>query len=82
MKLNNQLIDAIKNYKVININILNDNESIINKNVKKIFVINLLEDTVKRNYIITLMKKYGINYTLVVVEKISAKLHKDICFNK
>ena len=82
MNLNNQLIDAIKNYKVVNINILNDKESIINKNVKKIFVINLLEDTIKRNYIIALMKKYGINYTLVIVEKISVKLHKDICFNK
>jgi GR25 family glycosyltransferase involved in LPS biosynthesis len=64
-------IQMIKNYKVKIINILNNNESEINKRIDKIYVINLSEDVVKRNYIITIMKKYGINFTLVIVEHIS-----------
>ena len=38
--------------------------------VKKIYIINLKKDVVRRHYIATLMKKYKINFTLVVVEKI------------
>lgn len=76
------LIDAIKNYKVKVINIINDNQNQnINDKIKKIFVINLTEDDVKRNYIITLMKKYNINFTLVVVEKISKEFYKTISEN-
>jgi GR25 family glycosyltransferase involved in LPS biosynthesis len=80
-KINDKLLNAIKNYKVIAINIINDTNSEINKKVNKIFVINLLEDNLKRNYIICLMKKYKINYTLVIVERISSNLHKSICLN-
>jgi GR25 family glycosyltransferase involved in LPS biosynthesis len=79
---NNQLINIIKKYKVKLFHITNDENSEINKRVKKIFVINLLGDVVKRNYIIILMKKYKINYTLVIVERISKELHKELCFNK
>ena len=62
----NILIDAIKKYKVKIINIINDSKNQnINENVKKIFVINLIEDDIKRNYIITLMKKYNINFTFI-----------------
>jgi GR25 family glycosyltransferase involved in LPS biosynthesis len=64
-------IQMIKNYKVKIINILNNTESEINKRVDKIYVINLSEDVIKRNYIITIMKKYGINFTLVIVDHIS-----------
>jgi len=78
----NPLIEAIKNYKVRIINIANNPDSEINKKVKKIFIINLLEDNFKRNYIITLMQKYKINYTLVVVEKVSLQLHQTLCLNK
>ena len=75
----NILIDAIKKYKVKIINIINDSKNQnINENVKKIFVINLIEDDIKRNYIITLMKKYNINFTLVLVEKISKEFYKNI----
>lgn len=77
-----QLIDVIKKYKVKVFHIMNDEDSEINKKVKKMFVINLLEDVTKRNYIIVLMKKYKINYTLVIVERISKELHKELCFNK
>jgi len=55
---NKDLTDAILNYKVVAINITNDKNSEINSKVKKIFVINLMEDIVKRNYIITLFTKY------------------------
>lgn len=78
-KINELFLEAINNYKVITINIVNCKESELNKVVKKIFVINLLEDVVKRNYITVLMKKYKINYTLVIVDKISNNLHKQIC---
>lgn len=64
-------IQMVKNYKVKIINILNNKESEINKRVDKIYVINLSEDIIKRNYIITIMKKYGINFTLVIVDHIS-----------
>jgi hypothetical protein len=44
-------IQMVKNYKVKIINILNNKESEINKRVDKIYVINLSEDIIKRNYI-------------------------------
>jgi GR25 family glycosyltransferase involved in LPS biosynthesis len=74
------IIDAIKNYKVKLINIQNNinNTSEINTRVKKIYVINLIDDEIKRNYIITLMKKYNINFTLVVVEQISIDLYDSL----
>lgn len=82
--MNNTLIDAIKNYNVKVINIINDNDNTksphnINDKIKKIFVINLLTDNIKRNYIIALMKKLNINFTLVVVEKISKEFYKNMC---
>lgn len=78
------LIDIIQNYnvKIININnSINNSNKNINDVVKKIFVINLIDNDVKRNYIITLMKKYNIDFTLVIVEKISNELHKTITNN-
>jgi glycosyl transferase family 25 len=79
----NLLIDAIKNYKVKVINITNNQNPIldINNKVKKIYVINLVDDEVKRNYIVTLMNKYNINYTLVIVDKISNEFYKSISDN-
>ena len=79
---NKELLNAILNYKTIVINVINDKNHEINKKVKKIFVINLLEDTLKRNYIITLMKKYKLNYSLVIVDRVSTELHKTICHKK
>jgi GR25 family glycosyltransferase involved in LPS biosynthesis len=77
------IIDAIKNYNVKVINIQNNKNDInnlneINTKIKKIYVINLIDDEIKRNYIITLMKKYNINFTLVVVEKISIELYDSL----
>jgi glycosyl transferase family 25 len=72
---------AIENYNPKIINIVNTKTPIINKVIKQIFVINLLEDKVKRNYIITLMNKFKINFTLVVVETISDGTYQTLCPN-
>jgi hypothetical protein len=84
----NSILDAIKNYKVKVVNINqnrndndNPNNSVINEKIKKIYVINLIDDEIKRNYIITLMNKYKINFTLVIVERISNDLYKSISDN-
>jgi GR25 family glycosyltransferase involved in LPS biosynthesis len=79
--ITHKIIKVLKKYKVKNISINNNKESSINKRVKKIYVINLLEDVYKRNYIITLMKKYGINFNLIVVERVSNELCKELCKN-
>ena len=73
-----KIMKIIKNYKVKLINIINNNNSEINKRIEKIYVINLIEDIHKRNYIITLMKKYGINFTIVSVERISQEIYYEI----
>jgi GR25 family glycosyltransferase involved in LPS biosynthesis len=42
----------------------------LNEQVAKIFVINLVQNEKRRNYILTLFNKYNIDFTLVLVEKI------------
>lgn len=69
-KLNKHLTKIIENYKVKIIDIINDKDSLINKKISKIFVINLKHDSDKRNYIITLLSKLKINYSLVIVNYI------------
>ena len=53
----------------------------LNEIVKKIYVINMIDDEIKRNYIITLMKKYKINFTLVIVDRVSSELYKSLSDN-
>ena len=65
------LINIIENYKVKIINFSNTNKSEINSIVNKIYVINLEENEERRNYILILMKKLNIDFTLVVVKKIT-----------
>jgi glycosyl transferase family 25 len=74
----NKFIKIIKNYKVKIITIQNNTESEINKRIDKIYIINLTEDIHKRNYIITIMKKYGINFSLVIVDRISHETLSEI----
>jgi len=76
--MNKILIDAIKNYKVKIINISNIKENDFNNRVKKIYVINLVEDVIKRNYITILMKKYNINFTFVIVDRIPSNLYNSL----
>ena len=72
----------IQNYKVKIINIdnnsSNSNNSEINNIINKIYVINLLENEIRRNYIMVLMKKLNINFTLVIVEKIPIEVYNII----
>lgn len=63
----------LRNYKVKLINIKNTTPSIINSFVSKIFVINLRQDHVKRNYIITLFRKFNIDFSLVIVDPLSSE---------
>lgn len=53
----------------------------INTKIKKIFVINLADNIIRRNYILTLMKKYSINFSLIVVNRITKKT-RDFFGNK
>ena len=41
----------------------------------------MIEDEIKRNYIIILMQKYKINFTLVIVERITTELYKSLTDN-
>jgi len=77
------LMENIKEYKHLNINIKNSNYKSekssklnkINEVVSKIYVINLFEDIRKRNYINVLFKKYNIDYNLIIVDKIDKKIY-------
>jgi len=77
--MNNLLLNAIKNYKVQMLNINNNADSKINKKVSEIYIINLEEDFAKRNYIIKLMQKYGINFKLIIVNRISLDVYRALC---
>jgi glycosyl transferase family 25 len=79
--MNIELINYVKKYKVKLVPFLNNENSLINQKVKQIYVINLIQDTRKRNYIILLMKKYGINFNLVIVDKIPNESYKSLCEN-
>jgi glycosyl transferase family 25 len=80
----NNVIQIINRYKVnaINIRYKSPKKSILNENVGKIFVINLLTNKTRRNYILMLMKKYNIEFTLVVVNKISDDIYQILNENK
>jgi GR25 family glycosyltransferase involved in LPS biosynthesis len=70
------------NYNVKLININYHKNTIINEKIQRIFVINLLEDRIKRNYIITVMKKLNINFTLVLVNKVRDNDYNILCPQK
>jgi len=76
------MIYIVKNYNVTETNIVNTkNPKFINRVVDKIFVINLKKDVLRKNYIIVLMQKYKINFTLITVEKINIELYQKISIN-
>jgi len=77
------IMDLINLYQVKTIDVINsdsNNISFINNNVEKIYVINLINNTTRRNYINVLMNKYGINFTFIIVDKIKESINK--YFNK
>jgi GR25 family glycosyltransferase involved in LPS biosynthesis len=69
----------IEKYNVQLISIKNTSNSPINERIDQIYVINLKSDVIKRNYIITLFKKYEINFTLLVVDYIPINTYNKIC---
>jgi GR25 family glycosyltransferase involved in LPS biosynthesis len=80
--MNVELLNYLEDYKFYNIRITNDDTlSGINAVVKKIYVINLLEDFRKRNYIYILFKKYKINYNLIVVDRIDKQIYDNLIKN-
>jgi GR25 family glycosyltransferase involved in LPS biosynthesis len=76
----NLLIDILKLYKVKLVHIKNVATSDLNERVEHIYVINMIQDVIKRNYIIILMKKYGINFTLVLVDYVPTSIY-DALYN-
>jgi hypothetical protein len=70
------IITILDNYKVILTSYKRNDErkSILNQYTENIYVINLKNDKIRRNYIKLLFKKLNIEYTLVVVEPISDDL--------
>ena len=73
--------DIINKYKVKNIHFKNKDDNLINYKIDKIFVINLIDNIIRRNYIICLMKKYKISFNLIIVERISDEIY-DLINNK
>jgi GR25 family glycosyltransferase involved in LPS biosynthesis len=72
------LTDVLKLYKVKLVHIKNTVTSDLNERVEQIYVINMIQDIRKRNYIIILMKKYGINFTLVLVDYVPNSIYNTI----
>jgi len=71
--------NIINQYKVHEITIINSKKTtFINKVVDKIFVINLKNNILRKKYIHVLMKKYKINFTLVIVEKLTNKVYQEL----
>lgn len=67
------------NYNVKSIDIQNTG-NILNQYTKMIYVINVKNNKIRRNYILTIMKKYQISFKLIVVEKVK---QEDFCiYNK
>ena len=68
--------NILNNYKVDIYEITNTKKKIfINMRIRKIFVINLADNVIRRNYILMLMKKYNINFSLIVVNRITPKVY-------
>lgn len=74
----------MENYNVnlIKFNFYSNKKHVLNEISEEVFVINLLSNKLRRNYIIMLMKKYKINFTLVIVETIPNHLHNILAKNK
>jgi len=76
--------NAIDNYKVnvIKMKFASKKKHILNEYTEEIFIINLLSNKTRRNYIMMLMKKYKVNFTLVIVEPINNNIYTILNKNK
>lgn len=83
--MNKDLLECIEKYRFIKIKITHTKEketSKLNEKIKKIYVINLFGDVIKRNYIYELFKKYNINYTFIIVDKVKQNIYDKLCPDK
>jgi GR25 family glycosyltransferase involved in LPS biosynthesis len=72
----NKIKDILNNYNIKKFDIINStNKCFLNNKVKKIYVINLKTNITRRRYIKVLMNKYNINYSLIIVNKISKDIN-------
>lgn len=74
------ILNLINCYHVERKNIVNDknNEHYINSYVNHIYVINLKDDVIRRNYIHILMSKYNINFEFIIVPSLSIEEYEQI----
>lgn len=82
MKSSNVLKLVLDNYNVKVIEFNSETTSKFSNFIKKIYVINLKQDVIKRNYVICLMKKLGLSFSLVVVKPITDVLYLSMCPKK
>jgi hypothetical protein len=68
MKEKDFIKKMLDNYIVKTLDIVN-NGNILNNYTKKIYVINLEKNIIRKKYILTIMKKFGISFILVIVNK-------------
>lgn len=82
----NKVVSIISdNYKVTPMKISFSNSKkkhLLNNYCEEIFIINLITNKLRRNYVMMLMKKYKIDFTLVLVETINDKLYQVLNKNK
>ena len=78
MKESNFLKKMLYNYDVKTLDVINSG-NILNNYTQKIYVINLEKNIIRRNYMLTIMKKYGISFKLVIVKKIKKSDYNYYC---
>lgn len=78
------IMNLINNYNINRIQYINDSDNnlFINNFVNHIYIINLENNKLRRNYIIKVMEKYNINFELIIVPKLEQKQYENIGNNK
>lgn len=68
----------LQRYKILKKTYTNDikKKYFVNRYIEKIYIINLSNNPVRREYTKIIMKKMGINYTIIVVHKIHTNIHR------
>jgi len=72
------MINMLDNYNVSVKKVVNDIECKMYINQYPIYVINLKEDVIRRNYIHVIMEKMNINYQMIIVDRIKENEYKNI----
>jgi GR25 family glycosyltransferase involved in LPS biosynthesis len=72
------MINILDNYNVSVKKVINDPELKMYINNFPIYIINLKEDIIRRNYIHVIMEKMNINYQIIMVDRIQEEYYKKI----